>query len=197
MKIVFLGLVYCGLTMVRDFFLVLAVDKVQSWSASTEETLVNLTVLISLALVAVDLIFFVWIMSSLVSTTEYLRNLNQTSKLQRHLRLRCIILTAFAASVVWVIFSIVTEVIGLLSTAQYWILEGAVHLINLYVIASVAILWRPNPNAKDYAMQMELPMMGDDDGENDLELSCVVPSAGDMDDGDDPDHLPVDDAVAT
>ena len=37
-------------------------------------------------------------------------------------------------------------------------------------------------------MQMELPALGDED--NELELSCVVPSADDMgyDDGNDPDH---------
>jgi hypothetical protein len=50
----------------------------------------------------------------------------------------------------------------------------------------------------DYAMQMELPALGDD--ENELELSCVVPSAVDMgsDDGNDPDHqngIRVDNAV--
>jgi hypothetical protein len=44
-------------------------------------------------------------------------------------------------------------------------------------------------SAKDYAMQMELPALGGE--ENELELSCVVPSADDMayDDGNDPDHV--------
>jgi hypothetical protein len=52
--------------------------------------------------------------------------------------------------------------------------------------------------AIDYAMQMEVPSLGGDD--NELELSCVVPSAEDMayDDGNDPDHhngIQVDNAV--
>jgi hypothetical protein len=40
----------------------------------------------------------------------------------------------------------------------------------------------------DYAMQMEIPSLSCD--ENELELSCNVPSADDMgyDDGNDPDH---------
>ncbi len=46
------------------------------------------------------------------------------------------------------------------------------------------------PHKKDYAMQMEVPALGD--GDNELELSCVVPSADDLadddDDGNDPDH---------
>lgn len=186
-KIVVLGVVYCALTLLRDFLMVLAVDKVESWSASAEEELVNLLILISLGLVAVNLIFFFWIISSLVATTEYLKNMNQTTKLKRHLRLRCIIIIAFLVAVAWVIFSIIDGVVGILSSNQYWLLEGAMHVNNLFVITSVAILWRPNSNAKDYAMQMELPAMGED-GENELELSCVVPSAGEFDDGNDPDH---------
>lgn len=66
-------------------------------------------------------------------------------------------------------------------------MEAGRHANYLFVLIGIAILWRPNPNAKDYAMQMELPAMGED-GEHELELSCVVPSAGDMDDGNDPDH---------
>ncbi len=196
-KIIILGLVYCALTMLRDFLMVLAVNKVESWSASAEEELVDLLILISLGLVAVNLIFFFWIISSLVATTDYLKNMNQTTKLRRHLRLRCIIMVAFIISLAWVLFSIVDGLVSILTSNQYWLLEGAMHLNNLFVIVSVAILWRPNPNAKDYAMQIELPAMGED-GENELELSCVVPSAGEFDDGNDPDHpdgLPVDRAV--
>jgi hypothetical protein len=78
------------------------------------------------------------------------------------------------------------------------ILEASMHADYVFVLTGIAILWRPNPNAKDYAYIIELPAMdGDGDGdENELELSCVVPSAED-DFGNDPDHpngLRVDDA---
>jgi hypothetical protein len=198
-KIVMLGMAYCGLTMARDFLLILAVDKVESWSSSAEEELLDLALLVSLGVVAVNLVFFFWIISSLNATTEYLKNMSQASKLRRHLRLRCIIMTAFVFSLAWFVLSIVDGVIGILNSDQVWMFEATMHLNNLFVILGVAILWRPNPNAKDYAMQMELPAMGDD-GENELELSCVVPSAGELDDGNDPDHpngLPVDDAVVS
>jgi hypothetical protein len=127
-----------------------------------------------------------------------LQNMNQTTKLRRHLRLRCIILTAFGVALVWFIFSILEGVLNFLTTNQYWLLEGAMHLNNLFVIGSVAMLWRPNANAKDYAMQMQLAT--GDDGENELELSCVVPSAEDFDDGNYLDHragLQVNHAVVT
>jgi hypothetical protein len=53
------------------------------------------------------------------------------------------------------------------------------------VLLGVAILWRPQENAKEYAYVMELPAMtaGDEEGENELELTGVVPSAADDDDG--------------
>ena len=57
------------------------------------------------------------------------------------------------------------------------------------VLAGVAILWRPQENAKEYAYVMELPpMMAGDDEDDDggLELSAAVPSAADLDDDDAP-----------
>ena len=72
------------------------------------------------------------------------------------------------------------------------VMEGSMHANYVFVLTSVAILWRPNSNAKDYAMQMELPAMGmdsDDDDDfvgNELELTPNVPSAAD---GNDPDHV--------
>jgi hypothetical protein len=102
-----------------------------------------------------------------------------------------IIAAAWLAFTIYEVFSLV------LSTDQLWILEGVMHVNYLVLLLAVAFLWRPNSNARDYAMQIELPAFGEDD-ENELELSCVVPSAGDMDDGNDPDHpdgLKVNDAV--
>ena len=54
------------------------------------------------------------------------------------------------------------------------------------VLIGVAILWRPNENAKEYAFVMELPpMTEDEDGGQELELTGVVPSAADSDDDSD------------
>jgi hypothetical protein len=201
-KIVLLGLLYSGLTLFRDFLVVVASEDVQTLSVSTEEELIDFALFLTPMIIIINLIFYFWIISSLNATTEYLKNMNQTSKLRRHLRLRCVILTSIAIAAGWLVFSIVDVFTGILSTDQMWIMEGAMQGNYLFVLTGVAILWRPNSNAKDYAMQLELPALGgyDEDEENELELSCVVPSAGDMDDGNDPDHpdgLPVDDGVVS
>jgi hypothetical protein len=52
----------------------------------------------------------------------------------------------------------------------------------VFVLLGVAILWRPQENAKEYAYVMELPpMTTDEDGENVLEMTGMVPSAADDD----------------
>jgi hypothetical protein len=63
------------------------------------------------------------------------------------------------------------------------------HANYVFVIAGVSILWKPNSNASDYALQMELPALGaEDDDENELELTASsVPNAEEYD-GNDPDH---------
>jgi hypothetical protein len=191
-KIVTLGLLYSGLTLFRDFLVVVAAENVQTLSISTEDELFDFALFLTPMIIIINLIFYFWIISSLNATTEYLKNMNQTMKLQRHLRLRCIILTSIAIAAGWLVFSIVDVFTGILSTDQMWVMEGAMQGNYLFVLTGVAILWRPNSNAKDYAMQLEVPALGGYDEENELELSCVVPSAGDMDDG-----LPVDDGVVS
>ena len=65
------------------------------------------------------------------------------------------------------------------------VLAAAMELNYIFVLLGVAILWRPQENAKEYAYVMELPALGaNEDGENELELTGVVPSAADDDDDD-------------
>jgi len=53
----------------------------------------------------------------------------------------------------------------------------------LIVLIGVAILWRPQKNAKEYAYVMELPAMtGESDDEGEFEMAGGVPSAADLDD---------------
>jgi hypothetical protein len=184
-KIVILGLLYSGLTLFRDILVVFASDEVQTLSTSTEKELRDSALILTPPIIVINLIFYFWIISSLNATTEYLKNMNQTSKLRRHLRLRCIIMTSITIAAGWLVFSIFDVFAGILSADQMWMLEGAMHANYLFVLTGVAILWRPNQNSKDYAMQMEVPALGEEE-DNELELSCVVPSA--MDDGNDPDH---------
>merc|ERR1719343_1397906 len=111
--------------------------------------------------------------------------MNQTSKLKRHLRLRCLVVTSL------VIVVSLTVINGLqllakediipmkpfLSADQVWILDAVGYGNYFFILFGVTILWRPNSNAKDYEMQMQLP--GE---ENDLTLTAVVPSADDWED---------------
>jgi len=202
-KIILLGLVYCGLTLVRELLNAVAMSA-GLVSSTKEEELFDLSVVLSLVITCVNIIFYCWIISSVRTTTEYLRNMNQTSKLRRHLRLRCLIITSM------VIIIVLTTVHALqmlaillpkisdmddypfspfLTPDQMWIITAVGQGNYLFILFGVTILWMPNADAKDYAMSMQIPAMADD--ENDLELSCVVPSADDMD------GYKIDDAVHT
>lgn len=66
------------------------------------------------------------------------------------------------------------------------VLAASMEINYVFVLLGVAILWRPQENAKDYAYVMELPpMTADDDDDGDgLELAGVVPSAADDEDED-------------
>jgi mannose/fructose/N-acetylgalactosamine-specific phosphotransferase system component IIC len=185
-KIVFLGLLYCGLTTARDALAILAVTDVQSISTGAEDELIDLVLVLTPMIIVINVIFYFWIVNSLTATTQYLQNMNQTSKLRRHLRLRCIIMTSLFIAFSWLILNVAEVLTDFLGQEQQWIMEAAMHANYVFVLVGVAILWRPNSNAKDYALQMELPVMNEDgEGEYELELSCVVPSA---EDGNDPDH---------
>ena len=190
-KIVFLGILYSGSVFGRDFLGLIA-ESVNSVSLSGKEELIDLALVMSAVALFIDIIFFWWIMYSLRSTAEYLKNMNQTTKLRRHLRLRCLILTSLLIIFVLLGVTVAQFFVIFLNKEQMWILQAVGHGNYLFVLFGVAILWRPNADAKNYVMQMELPAIGE--GDNDLELSCVVPSAEDMDFDD---EFKVDGAIAT
>jgi len=195
-KIILLGLLYSGLALLRDSLKAAALSA-QLVSSTEEEELIDLALVLSSIIICINVTFYCWIFSSVNSTTEYLRNMNQSQKLRRHLRLRCLIITSFVITVVLTVVNVVQSLVGIsdvfqLSTDQMWIIEAARYSNHLFILFGVTILWRPNADAKDYAMQMQLPSVPDD--ENDLELSCVVPSADDMDIGE---GYKADDAVVT
>eukprot|EP00531_Pseudo-nitzschia_arenysensis_P006341 CAMPEP_0116144828 /NCGR_PEP_ID=MMETSP0329-20121206/16235_1 /TAXON_ID=697910 /ORGANISM="Pseudo-nitzschia arenysensis, Strain B593" /LENGTH=808 /DNA_ID=CAMNT_0003640327 /DNA_START=108 /DNA_END=2534 /DNA_ORIENTATION=- len=192
-KIIILGLMYAGASLLRELFEA-AARPTNLVSSTEEEELVDLVLVLSLVIFVINIIFYVWILKALSRTTEYLKNMNQTSKLRRHLRLRCLIITSLvlitvltAVNATQTVARILPAVVPdaqfqpFLTVDQEWILKAVGYLNILFILFGVAILWRPNPEAKDYAMQMQIPSGPDD--ENDLELSCVVPSADDMDTG--------------
>ena len=62
-----------------------------------------------------------------------------------------------------------------------WVLIAAMEFNYLIVLVGVAVLWRPNPNAKEFAYVMELQGNDDEDANGEIEFG-VVPSAADDDD---------------
>jgi len=177
-KIIFLGLLYSGVVFTRDFLGIIA-ETVTSVSLTEEEELVDVALVLSVVAVILEIIFVMWIVSSLTATTDYLKNMNQTTKLRRHMRLRCLVMTAIVVIIALVMVTLFQFFKPFLSADQIWILRAVGHGNYLFVLFGVSVLWRPNANAKEYVMQMELPAIGD--GDSDLELSCVVPSADAMD----------------
>jgi len=158
---------------------------------------------------AVDVIFIMWILDALNGTMMYLENMSQTRKLGRYLRLRTIFLFSILFATVWAVFSLVNtyDEDGIVREEHEWVVDAATELNYLFVLIGVAILWRPNPSAKEYAFVMELPAMGAGDGDGtELELTGVVPSAMDDDDDyddrhnnghrEDDDRFKIDDAEA-
>ena len=192
-KIVVLALLYSGLALLRESFEAAAMAN-RFFSSNEEEELFDLALVLALVIFFINIIFYVWIISSFRATTAYLKNMNQTSKLRRHLRLRCLVITSLVIITVLTVVNFAqrmavivplimpdSQIQPFLTTDQMWILKAIGYGNHLFILFGVTILWRPNSDAKDYAMQMQVPTDADD--ENDLELSCVVPSADDIDIG--------------
>jgi hypothetical protein len=187
--IVVLGAIYIGVSAAQSLMLIFAVEDMKTLSFVEEEELFDVVTVLTFVTAALDVIFIMWILDALNGTMEHLETMNQSRKLMRYLRLRCIFLFAILFAVIWAIFSLVDtyDEEGIVREEQEWVIDAATEVNYLFVLIAVAILWRPNPNAKEYAYVMELPVLGADD-ENELELTVNVPSA--MDDDDDDDQEP-------
>lgn len=183
-KIILLGLVYSGLALVRAF-LKAASSSAQLVSSKEQEEF-DLALVLTLVIFCINVGFYFWIIYSARATAEYLKNMNQTSKLRRHLRLQCLIITSMIISVALTGANAIQALSGprfpyavepIMSYDQVWIIKAVGYANYLFILIGVTILWRPTADSKDYAMQMQIPSAYE---ENDLELSCVVPSADDM-----------------
>lgn len=186
-KIIFIGIFYVGVSAVRDFMIEVAVEDVQTLTTRQEDEIFSFVQVLTFLVAAVDVIFILWSLDGLNGTMEDLESFNQTRKLMRFLRLRCIFLFSVLFAVVWAVFSLVDtyDENGILEEQHEWIVDAATQLNYLFLLMGVAFLWWPNPAAKEYAYQMELPSSNtDEDGVTELELTGVVPSAADDDDDD-------------
>jgi hypothetical protein len=189
-KINFLGGLYVVVALVHDIMTVVAYTEIQRMSQEKEEELFDIVSILALVLALIDAIFYFWIIDAMSSTMEYLDGMKQTSKLMRYLRLRCILMFSILFAVMWAVFCIVDSFDeGIVSLEAKWVIDASMEMNYLFVLVVVSWLWRPQPNAKEYAYVMELPGMNaaldDDDEGGVMELTAVVPSAMDLDDDDD------------
>ena len=160
-KIAILGLLYTGATLARDLFLVEYVEDVETLRATPEnqqkeEELVDVAAILTLFIIIINLIFFIWIMRSLNATTKYLCDMLQTSKLRRHQRLKCIIITSFFITCTWLLLMVVDWTTPFYSEKRQWIKKGRMQQwlkenmmqVNyIFVLVGVGILWRPTLNS--------------------------------------------------
>mmetsp|Transcript_5329 Transcript_5329/g.7838 ORF Transcript_5329/g.7838 Transcript_5329/m.7838 type:complete len:606 (+) Transcript_5329:3-1820(+) len=193
-KITFFGILYVGTATARDVFTIFAITENQTLSIEEEEDLFDIVTILTFVVAAIDVTFYMWILDALNGTMQYLENMNQTMKLKRYLRLRCILLMSILFAVVWSVFGLVDTYMddAMMEEQNAWGITIAWEVNYLFVLISVAVLWRPNPNAKDYAFVMELPALGATDGDDDeigIEFTETVPSAAnDEDDEDGEEH---------
>jgi hypothetical protein len=122
-------------------------------------------------------IFAAWTAAALGWTMRTLRTTRQSRKLGRYLLLAAFLLvSALGAAVVAAVAQ--TRVAR---DVRYALLqqkaEGAIFFVAL---AGVALLWRPNESAREYAYSTQLPASPEEEN----------PGEGDDDDGNDPDPLP-------
>lgn len=187
--IVLLGATYIAISAARDLLIIFVLEDLGTISTSEEVKMVTVVQVLTLLISAIDVIFILWILDALNNTVIYLESMNQTRKLERYNKLRCLFMFSILFAAIWAVFTLVDSVNdeGLVAEEHAWAIDAATEVNYLFVLIGVALLWRPNPNAQEYAYVMELSGDGGN-GENEIELSGVVPSAADSDDGDDDDN---------
>jgi len=181
-RIRFLGGVYVAASLVRDIFAVVAYTEVQKLSQEEEVEIFDIVTILRFSILLIDILFYIWIMDSLNSSMEYLESMGQTRKLERYLRLRCLLLFSILFAVMTSVFGAVNDFDqGIVDNEQNWVVGASAEMNYLFVLMAVAILWKPSPTAKDYAFVMELRADDDsDDDEGVIEMkSAAVPSAAD------------------
>jgi len=186
--VIVMGATYIGVSATRDLMLIFFVEDFEELTLEEETDLIDVVWVLTIVVAALDVIFILWMLDALNGTMQYLENMSQTRKLQRFLTLRSIVLFAILFATGWIVFSLVDKFDeqGIVREEHEWVVDAATEVNYLYILLGVAVLWRPNPAAQEYAYVMELPDTDDENGnENDLELTGVVPSAMDDDDDDD------------
>jgi hypothetical protein len=183
-RIRILGVVYLAVATAADVVGVIALTKEQATFISTSQEIewLGAAAILALVLVGLNILYLIWILAAMTKTMTMLSNSHQNRKLIRYRQLRSLMLAFSAYAIAWFILMRSEFLYKFLEPTQAWIVAVLMEVDYFVMITGVAILWRPNEHARDFAYDMQLPV-GDNDG-HELELTeDVVPSAatGDSD----------------
>lgn len=177
-KIIFAGIIYSCLSFAAELGEYLLANDVQEIHDENERGIIITALRFTVAIM--ELVFYIWILDALNGTMQYLENMNQTMKLKRYLRLRFILLLSILFAMVVIVYTVVNNNVNgsLMGDGQAWAIAAAWDANYMFILIGVAILWRPNANAKQFAYVIELPTTG---GGSDMTFDTQIdsPSAGD------------------
>jgi len=168
-KIYFLGGLYFFISGASEIIKIFSVLENEVLGQNVEEKLFDFVTILTFSVAAIDVYFYLWILESLTGTMQYLEEMNQTRKLNRYLKLRMVFLISIVFAVAWAVFGIVNNFLNarMLKETYEWGVQAAWGVNYFVILTCVSILWKPDPNAKEFAYVMELPSMADNDLEFD------------------------------
>ena len=181
-KIIIVGLLYATLTIADDFAEVYIAHEVVK-EVTDEPTIPMIRVSLSFAVALMELGFYIWILDALNGTMQYLESMNQSMKLKRYLRLRFVLLISILFAMIVIVYTVVNNYVegSVMGNGEEWATEAAWDLNYMFILIAVSILWRPNPNAKQFAYVIELPSTN---GRSDMTFDTHIDSVDEEGQGD-------------
>jgi Lung seven transmembrane receptor len=175
--IVGLGTAYIIISAVRELMIIFFDPQdIATLLLTTEVKVVFFLRILSLL---INFFFMLWTLCTLNNTIIDLKMMNQTRNLERFIRLRFLCVFSMLLATVQAVFTVVNKVNDerLVAEEHVCAIYAASEINYLLLLVGVAYLWKPNPNAQEYAGVMELPAMVAD-GENGLELTPTAVDDG-------------------
>lgn len=168
--IVVFGVAFVGTTAVIDSMVVFATSNGIVFLSWIESEFVSTVVWLVALIRILDVIFVVWVFISLRTTISHLTRLNQSRKLSRICHLRNLVLVSVLFCCLWFMYSVSSTHTqgGIHEKSHAWSSEISSEVNFLFVLIGIAILWRPNANARRYVYLSDLPIPKSKQKNNDL-----------------------------
>jgi Lung seven transmembrane receptor len=182
--IVSLGFSYIVVTGIIDVLILVAVEKYSRLSFTQENDIYKAVKILNHVQRIIDILFLIWIVIALFRTVSYLKREKQLRKLKRTQVLLKIVICSIFLALLFSLIQWIDKLQGLneVEMMQHaWAKEAWMEGNYLFVLVSIAVLWKPNINARQYAYVMELGtndydhddgvVTNDNVGTTDLELT--------------------------